>query len=158
MELYFNWNRAGGLTRKASAEKYGQQNESLHIRSKIFRLQMSLGNRPTGWNRTYIMLLILKDKFMHLRAACGKFIPLDMKMSHRCLWRGLPSGIWPRTVRWKSPDIWEEYVISLLAASPWFLIQLILLPSRLRRHVPPKRRLTSNKLHDYISQKTELLI
>jgi hypothetical protein len=42
-------------------------------------------------------------------------------------------------------------------ASCSFLAWLFLRTRICRRHVPPKRRLTFNRLHDVISQKTELL-
>jgi hypothetical protein len=39
--------------------------------------------------------------------------------------------------------------------SRWFLARLILQPWGWRRHIPPKRRLTSNGLHGVIYQKRE---
>jgi hypothetical protein len=42
--------------------------------------------------------------------------------------------------------------------SRWFLARLILRPWRWRRYVPPKRRLTLNRLHDVISKKIEIFI
>jgi hypothetical protein len=39
-----------------------------------------------------------------------------------------------------------------LPASCWLLVSLIFLPWRLRRYIPPKRRLTSTELHGIISQ------
>jgi hypothetical protein len=47
--------------------------------------------------------------------------------------------------------------ICLLHVSLWFLAWLISRPSRWRRHVPPKRRLTINGLHGVISRKIELI-
>jgi hypothetical protein len=44
----------------------------------------------------------------------------------------------------------------LLSASYLFLVLLILWPWGLRRHLPPKHRLTFNGLHGIISQKIEL--
>jgi hypothetical protein len=44
-----------------------------------------------------------------------------------------------------------------VAACRWYLAPLIR-PWRWRRYVPPKRRLTFNRLHGVISQKTELFI
>jgi hypothetical protein len=51
----------------------------------------------------------------------------------------------------QSQSRWQAYLLSL-----WSLVLLILRPWRWRRHVPLKRRLTFNGLHDVISQKIEL--
>jgi hypothetical protein len=53
----------------------------------------------------------------------------------------------------KKPANW---FLSLLPASCWFLVWLILRPWRWRRHVPPKRLLTFNRLHGVVSQRIEL--
>jgi hypothetical protein len=45
-----------------------------------------------------------------------------------------------------------------LLSSRWFYVWLILRRWRLRRRVPPKRRLTFNSLYSVISQKTKLFI
>jgi hypothetical protein len=61
-------------------------------------------------------------------------------------------------VRWKTADVSEEHVTSsfcLLPASCWFLDGFTLKPRRLRRRVPPKRRLTDG-LHGVVSQNIEL--
>jgi hypothetical protein len=46
--------------------------------------------------------------------------------------------------------------VLILLASVWFLAWLILWPWRWRQHVPLKHRVTFNKLHGIICQKTEL--
>jgi hypothetical protein len=46
--------------------------------------------------------------------------------------------------------------LCLLPCSRWFLAWSVLRPWRRRWHISPKRRSTSNDLHDVISQKTEL--
>jgi hypothetical protein len=48
--------------------------------------------------------------------------------------------------------------LSLLHASCWFLARFTLQYWRKRRHVPLKRRMTLNGLHDIMSQKTELFV
>jgi hypothetical protein len=55
---------------------------------------------------------------------------------------------------------WRKSVCLLcfLPASRWFVAWSILRPWRWTRHVPPKRWLTFNGLHDVISQKRELFI
>jgi hypothetical protein len=51
---------------------------------------------------------------------------------------------------------WNISRFCLHLLSRWFLAWLR--PWRWRRHIPPKRRLTSNGLHGVISQKTELFM
>jgi hypothetical protein len=52
---------------------------------------------------------------------------------------------------------WQDYSACHLL-SRWCLAQLISRPWRWRRYVPPKRRLTLNRLHGVISQKMVLFI
>jgi hypothetical protein len=57
-----------------------------------------------------------------------------------------------------SPTSSGPSLLCLLPVSCWILAWLTLRPWRWRRHVPPKRRLSSNGLHGVISQKIELFI
>jgi hypothetical protein len=53
-------------------------------------------------------------------------------------------------------EISVSRLLCLLPDSRCFLVWFILRPWRWRKHVPPKRRLTFNRLHSIISDKTEL--
>jgi hypothetical protein len=58
----------------------------------------------------------------------------------------------------KRTILWDITPPACHPLSRWFLAQLIFRPWRWRRYVPPKRRLTLNRLHGVISQKMVLFI
>jgi hypothetical protein len=69
----------------------------------------------------------------------------------------LSPGIWSHVVRLQINRHFGAQVC-LPPASGLFLAWHILRPWKLRQHDPPKRLLTFNGLHSYISQQTEVFI
>jgi hypothetical protein len=78
-----------------------------------------------------------------------------LRFLQRWLWRFQSFVIHRRVVRWESTDVSERHIASIFSKQPaWSRQKTIML--RWKRHIPPKRRLILNGLHDDISQKTQL--